>query len=115
VSGGLYVTAKVGTAGPGDTATGVGATAQVDVTVQAAPWIDAKKIDVVVDGVTTQTITIAPGDAQSAVIRYHHTLPVSVRSGGSYVVIAAYGDQALEPVHPGHIPFGVTNPIFLQP
>jgi hypothetical protein len=31
------------------------------------------------------------------------------------VIIAARGDAALEPVHPGRLPFGVTNPIFLQP
>jgi hypothetical protein len=40
---------------------------------------------------------------------------VPVASGGSYVIVAAYGDQPLEPVHPGRIPFGVTNPIFLKP
>jgi hypothetical protein len=28
-------------------------------------------------------------------------------------VLAAYGDRALDPVHPGRIPFGVTNPIFI--
>jgi hypothetical protein len=115
VSGGIYVSAKVGSAGPGDTASGVGTTAQVDVTVQAAPWIDAKSLDVVVDGAVVSTIPIAAGDAKSAVVRFQKQIPVSVKSGGSFVVIAAYGDQPLEPVHPGRIPFGVTNPIFLQP
>jgi hypothetical protein len=35
--------------------------------------------------------------------------------GAGFVVIAAYGDATLEPVHPGRTPFGVTNPIFVKP
>src|SRR5262249_17394428 len=65
VSGGIYVSAQVGSAGPGDTATGVGASATVDVVVQAAPWIDVKALEVVVDGATAQTIAIAPADADA--------------------------------------------------
>jgi hypothetical protein len=30
-------------------------------------------------------------------------------------MIAAYGAQPLEPVHPGRVPFGVTEPIFVTP
>ncbi len=29
-----------------------------------------------------------------------------------YVVVVAAGDEALDPVHPGAMPFAVTNPIF---
>src|SRR5213075_461816 len=61
ISGGIYVSAQVGTAGPGDTATGLGPTANVDVTIQAATWVDVDAIDVVVDGVVTDTIPILPG------------------------------------------------------
>ena len=32
----------------------------------------------------------------------------------AYVIVAAFGDAALEPVHPGRIAFGVSNPIFLS-
>src|SRR5262249_52800517 len=47
VSGGIYVSAKLGTAGPGDTTTGAGNPQMVDVTVQAATWIDVTAIEVI--------------------------------------------------------------------
>lgn len=115
VSGGVYVTAKVGNVGPGDTATGVGASATVDVEVQAAPWIDVTTLEVIVDGATVSTIPISPSDADGTnpTIRWHKTIPAAVATSGSYVIVAAYGSQPMEPVHPDRIPFGVTNPIFL--
>lgn len=118
ISGGIYVTARVGAAGPGDTATGQGPTANVDVTVQAATWVDVDAIDVVVDGAVVDTIPILPEDADPAnpVVRWRGTIPVTVSASGmGFVIIAAKGDAPLEPVHPGRMPFGVTNPIFLQP
>jgi len=117
VSGGIYVTAKLGTAGPGDATTGAGSPQQVDVTIQAPTWIDVTGIDVVVDGTTVDTIPVMPADAdpQNPAIRWHGQIPVTVRASGGFVIIAAYGDAPLEPVHPGHTPFGVTNPIFVTP
>jgi hypothetical protein len=117
VSGGIYVTARLGTAGPGDTTTGAGSPQQVDVTIQAPTWIDVTGIEVIVDGETVDTIPVMPGDAdpQNAAIRWQGQIPVSVRASGGFVIIAAYGDHDLDPVHPGRIPFGVTNPIFVEP
>ncbi len=117
VSGGIYVSAAIGATGPGDTTTGAGNPQQVDVTIQAATWIDVTAIEVIVDGVTVDTIPIMAGDAdpQNPVIRWHGQIPVQVRAAGGFVVIAAYGTQPLEPVHPGRIPFGMTNPIFVTP
>jgi len=117
VSGGIYVTARLGTAGPGDTTTGAGVQQMVDVTVQAPTWIDVSSIDVVVDGTTVDTIPVMPGDAdpQNPAIRWKGQVPVMVRSTGGFIVIAASGTQPLEPVHPGEKPFGVTNPIFVTP
>ncbi len=116
VSGGIYVTADVAGAGPGEEATGVGATTEVNVTVQAASWIDVDFLEIVVDGVVTETIEILPADAdpENPTIRFSAPLQFDVASAGSYVIIAAYGDEAMEPVHPGRIPFGVTNPIFVS-
>jgi len=89
----------------------------VDVTVQAATWIDVDAIEVIVDGQTVDTITVMPSDAnpQNPVIRWRGQIPVQVRASGGFVMIAAYGGDAMEPVHPGRIPFGVTNPIFVVP
>jgi hypothetical protein len=118
VSGGIYVTAQVGTAGPGDTASGLGPSAEVDVEIQAATWIDVDAIDVVVDGTVVDTIPIMPGDADpdNPVVRWRGAIPVTVSAAGNgFVVIAAYGDAAMQPVHAGKRPFGVTNPIFLAP
>jgi hypothetical protein len=117
ISGGIYVTAKLGAAGPGDTVTGAGAPMMLDVMIQAPTWIDVDAIDVVVDGTVVDTISIMPGDAdaQNAAIRYHKLVQVQVQASGGFVVIAAYGDKPLDPIHPGRVPFGVTNPIFVNP
>lgn len=117
VSGGIYVSARIGTTPPGDTTTGAGSPMQVDVTVQAATWVDATALEVIVDGETTDVIPILPGDADPTdpVVRWRGQVPIQTRATGGFVVIAAYGDKALEPVHPGRIPFGVTEPIFVVP
>ncbi|HEY5946142.1 MAG TPA: CehA/McbA family metallohydrolase [Kofleriaceae bacterium] len=117
ISGGIYITAKLGTAGPGDMVSGAGAPMMVDVTIQAPTWVDVDAIDVVVDGNVVDTITVMPGDADALnpAIRWRGQIPVQVQASGGFVVIAAYGDKALDPVHPGRIPFGVTNPIFVAP
>jgi hypothetical protein len=116
ISGGIYVDTLVGDAGPGDTATGVGMSTSVHVRVQAASWVDVDALDVVVDGVTVDTIDILPGDADPAHpnVRFEEDVTVDVASGGSYVIVAAHGDSTLEPVHRGRLPFGVTNPIWLE-
>ncbi len=117
ISGGIYVEATVGAAGAGDDVT-VGAMAMLHVRVQAASWVDVDALDIVVDGVTRDTVEILPGDAPDPLrphVRFEQDLPIEVADGrGSYVLVAAYGDQTLEPVHPGRIPFGVTNPVFLH-
>ncbi len=117
VSGGIYVSAKIGGAQSGQTTTGAGSPQMVDVTIQAATWIDVDAIDVVVDGETVDTIPVMPGDAdpQNPAIRWRGQIPVTVRATGGFVVIAAYAQRPLDPVHPGKIPFGVTSPIFVTP
>ena len=117
VSGGVYVSAKIGNAKPGDTVTGAGNTMNVDIVVRAATWIDVDTIEVVVDGAVIDTIPIMPGDAdpQDATIRWTGSIPVQPVATGGFVVVAAYGDKTLEPVHRGRKPFGVTNPIFVVP
>ena len=117
VAGGIYVSAKLGQTVPGDTTTGAGSPQMVDVTVQAATWVDVTELEVLVDGQTTDIIPITAADADPAnpVIRWHRQVPVQTRATGGFVVIAAYGDQPLEPVHPGKTPFGVTEPIFVVP
>ena len=117
VTGGIYVDAAIGTAKPGDTVTGAGNQMNVDVVVRAASWIDVDAIDVVVDGTTVDTIPIMPGDADpnDPTVRWRGAIPVTARATGGFVVVAAYGDAPLEPVHRNRKPFGMTNPIFVAP
>ncbi len=47
-------------------------------------------------------------------MRFDDVVEIDVGAAGrTYVVVVATGDRDLEPVHPGRLPFGVTNPIFL--
>ena len=119
ISGGIFLDAwaSAGTVGPGGDAMAVGMRTPVRLRVQAASWVDVDAIDVVVDGATVDTMEILPTDAdpENPVIRFDREIEVDVAGGdGSYVIFAAYGDSALEPVHRGRMPFGVTNPIFLH-
>lgn len=107
VSGGIYLTATArGDVGPGGEVTGAAATESVQVVVQAAPWVSVTTIEAWVDGVMVETIDIP---ASTDVIRFDEAIDVS----GNWVVFHAKGeDRALDPVHPGRTPFGVTQPIF---
>ncbi|MBL0212860.1 MAG: CehA/McbA family metallohydrolase [Myxococcales bacterium] len=117
ISGGIYVTAKLGTAESGDSVTGAGSPMMLDVTVQAATWISVDELEIIVDGQTTDTIPILPGDADpgNPAIRWRGQVPVQVNASGGFVMVAASGARALDPVHPGKQPFGATNPIFVTP
>ena len=111
IAGGIYLDVAVGGAGPGETATGAGTTATADVRVQAASWVDVDRLDVIVDGELVTSIPITATD----VTRFDSTVAVPVAAGGSWVVFAAFGDTAIEPVHPGRLPFAYSNPIWLTP
>lgn len=115
VSGGVYVDAWIDGTGPGREVSGAGAMTDVRIRVQAASWIDVDAIDLVVDGAVVATIPITPEDADplDPAVRFDELIPIDVADTGSYVIVAAYGDAPLDPVHPGKTPFGVTNPIFV--
>ncbi len=116
ISGGVYVEAKLGNAGPGETVTGAGNPMMADVVVRAATWIDVDTLEVVVDGQTVDTIPIMPGDVDpnDPAVRWRGQVQVQPAAAGGFVVIAAYGDRRMEPLH-DRTPFGVTNPIFVVP
>ncbi len=71
VSGGLFLDV-VGPDGshPGDEVNGVGDTAMFEVTVQAPSWVrDVNRLEVIVDGTTTETIPITESDMGEGAIR----------------------------------------------
>jgi hypothetical protein len=112
VTGGIYVEA-IGPMGivPGGMATGVGARASIDVTLRAASFVDVDQLEVIVNGVTTETIPVADGIDP---VRFMETIEVDVPATGAYVVLHA--SAATEPdIAYGGRPFAVTNPMFLRP
>ncbi len=130
INGGFYITAFGPAKGPGDTIEGAGPY-QIDLEVQAPLWVgNVELIEMWVSsgGVVTNT-TLATGmDAainNSVVRRFSDS--VEVPDGAEWVVFHARGaydptirnrndqQQTLKPVHPGRLPFGVTNPIFFAP
>lgn len=120
ISGGLFLTVEgPDGAGPGDEVTGVGSVASFDVTVQAPCWVRATELEVIVDGELVETIPIPAVDPSSCdAERFSATgamgLEVPVAATGSWVVFHASGDMDLSPVHPGRMPFAVSNPVFLS-
>jgi len=120
ISGGIYVTAvAAGNTTPGGEVMGAGAMASVRVTVQAPPWVRPERLEVIVDGVSTQMIPIpatgGPDMANPSVrLRQDVMVPVGTGARGSYAIFVAHGAGDLAPVYPGRKPFGVTNPIFFR-
>jgi hypothetical protein len=110
VSGGIYVDAL----GPGDDVSAATDRETVNVRVQAANWVTASRLRVFVDGALTETIVLDDSTRDPVVptTRFSDDLEIEVAAGGSWVVFVADGDDDLAPVHPGRMPFGVTNPIF---
>jgi AraC-like DNA-binding protein len=137
VSGGVYldVTASPGaggtaTAGPGQDLMGAGNEARVRVRVQAAPWVNLgtrtvtengmprevpSTVEVIVDGMVRQTITLdnSMRDPMNPVIRLQRDVMVPVAASGSWVIVAVHGGE-LVPVFPRRSACGVSNPIFLR-
>lgn len=115
VSGGIYLdVAGPDGASMGDEVEGAGARAAFEVVVRAASHVEVNRLEVIVDGVTTETLTIAPEDADlvDAAIRARITVEVDVAAGGSWVVFHAAGDASFDAQ--GSRPFAVSNPIWLR-
>lgn len=114
VSGGIYLDVTgPGGAQPGDDAIGAGATASFEVVVRAASWVDVDRLEVIVDGVSVETMTIRPEDAELMDVRARAMVDVPVAAGGSWVVFHAAGTLPLP--SSSREPFAVSNPVFLTP
>jgi hypothetical protein len=115
ISGGLMMTvAGPGGVGPGGMAT----KGPYKVSVSCPGWLSASSLEVIVDGITTQTVpltaTAGPGPAK----KYEVTVDVepSQSKPRHWVVFHAKSTAAdLAPLHPGRKAFAVSNPIFFGP
>ena len=114
IAGGLYMTvAGPGGVGPGGTIANVTGPVTFDVVVQAPGWLSAKTLEVIVDGETTQTISLVQSVTPGPGKKYEATVDVTPTGAAPhFVVFHAASDGDLAPVHTGKKPFAVSNPIF---
>jgi|GEM_PF-447434 len=130
INGGIYILALGQGKGPGDTIEGSGPY-MLDVSVQAPLWVgnvELIEMWVSTNGVVASTEIATGLDGaidNGSVLRFSE--PVEVPDGADWVIFHARGaydptirsrsdqPQTLDPVHPGRLPFGVTNPIFFAP
>ena len=114
VSGGITMTVEGPSGeGPGDDASGVGPTAMVHVTIRAAEWVGVESLEVIVDGTTTETIALTRDTVDPTLLLDEMVaVPVAASAMGSYAVFHAFGTEPMADLHPGRVPFAVSNPIF---
>lgn len=117
ISGGLFMTVS-GPNGeePGQVVkTAADGTATFTVTVQAPSYIDATKLEVLVNGESKSVEDLLPmggGTGKKFVNQVKVTLDAAKQ--GNWVVFHAKGEKDLAPLHPGRRPFAATNPFFLE-
>ena len=111
VSGGLTMTV----AGPGGIPPGAKSTpGEYVVVVQTPSWITAQELEVIVDGVTTETRPLTPIAGPGPGKRYEVKVNVAATTTKPrhYVIFHARGANDLSPLHPREKPFALSNPIF---
>jgi hypothetical protein len=119
ITNGPFVRVSVAGRGMGELAPAPKGRARLDVEVQAAPWIDARRLEVFVSGERRgKPIEIAqPQKGQP--LDWKRSIDLEVRSD-AYVVVLVRGDTPLEPVIAHRqggsqpTPLAITNPIYLD-
>lgn len=111
VSGGITLTVEgPGGIGPG----GKAAAGPYEVTVASPGWITPTAVEVIVDGVTTQTVPVGTSSGPGPGKRFDLTIDVQPTQSRArhWVLFHATGSGDLSPIHPGKKPFAFSNPIF---
>lgn len=113
VSGGLTMTVEgPGGVGPG----GKAAAGSYKVVVQSPSWVVPATVEVIVDGVSVQTLPVGTAVGAGPGKRYELTIDVQPTTSKArhWVLFHAAGSRGtdLAPVHPGRNPFAFSNPIF---
>lgn len=89
----------------------------VEIEVQAAPWIDVRTIQLVVNGEPEEPVVIAPpAAAEPPVVRWRGTLRPRLRRD-AWIQLIVRGDRSLAPVvqhDPADGPLALTNPIWVD-
>ena len=117
VSGGLTLRVEgPGGEKPGSTIKGAGASASFTVTVRAASWVDATTLEVFVNGASQKVEPLAPlGSGPGKTFVNQVSVALDPAKSRNWVVFHAKGEKDLAPLHPGRMPFAVSNPIFFVP
>jgi hypothetical protein len=121
VNGGVFIVASArdGGVSMGDTATDADLDELVHVRVVAPCWVDVDRLEWWVNGQLDPESFIDLSDSNGVgctegdPVRWEGDVLVQL-SGAvrDWVVFHASGDTPMDEVHPGRLPFGVTNPIF---
>jgi hypothetical protein len=109
VSSGPVVRIEVAGKGPGDTA--AAGTDEVHVTVDAPPWVDVSRVELVKQGETVRSWT---GPFTKSTRRLDARLDISLAKG-DWLLAVARGDQPMTFLaRPGAKPFAFTNPVWIE-
>ncbi|MBI2896656.1 MAG: CehA/McbA family metallohydrolase [Deltaproteobacteria bacterium] len=112
VSGGAFltVTDADGRQAVGETlAANPGEPTPLHVTVQAPSWVELSRLRVYVSGVEAQVLDLSGEEP----VRFDEDVEVVTDLDG-WVVFAAAGDAPLGPIADRRVPFGFTNPVYLD-
>ncbi len=114
VTSGPFIEATVKGKGPGETASGVGSKAWLEVKVRAAPWINTSRL-IVFEGARGRELYSVHIYPTEKVLRYSGKLEIPVEKP-TFVVVMVKGDVPLPNVaRDSTLPMGFTNPIFIEP
>jgi carboxypeptidase family protein len=117
VTNGPYVRVSVAGHGMGQLAPAPRGRARLDVEIEAAPWIDVRRMELFINGSRRgKPIDIAPS---TKVQRYKGSVDLRLEKD-AYVVVVVRGDTPIGPVLPpapmqsAPTPMAITNPIYLD-
>ena len=108
VSNGIFVSASIGDAQIGGTATRPRrGDLMFDYRVQAPAWVDVTKVEVIADGKVIHTAEVSGGDVERA------KGSVKVPASAKWLIVRAMGTKSMAPIVDA-IPYGFTNPIWVK-
>jgi hypothetical protein len=114
VTSGPIIDASIGSAGPGETARGVGKRAKLDVVIRAAPWISVSSVEVLQGGSGKQLFWTRVPESRN-VVRLRRTYDIPIEAS-SFVIVLAEGSRGLSNAsRENTLPFAFTNPIWIEP
>ena len=110
VCGGPFVTFRVnGEAGIGDVLRTPAGEVELEIRVQAPPWMDVDEVEVIANGATAALLPVPETDD---VLRLEETLRLRL-DRDTWVVVAARGDAPMA-LYRGRLPASITNPVWLD-